>query len=120
MLIENNALNIVEFKKLFSNITWTKLPRKLNVNHSDFFYTGVYETPDTVVKITVRPSMNMAISETFKNRMPMDGSIPPDNYRGVLVEWGSTVEIKVDEKFIANVDAVAEKLVSKPTQSLEW
>jgi hypothetical protein len=120
MLIEDGKLNIEDFKKLFSSITWTKLPRNLGVNHKEYFYSGKYENPEMVVSVTIRPSMNMAISESFKNRMPMDGSIPPDGYRGPLVNWGSSVELMVDENFIKEVDNVAGQLMNKTIQKLEW
>jgi hypothetical protein len=52
--------------------------------------------------------------------MPNDGSIPSDTYRGQLVDWGSSVEVKVDDKFLKEVDALASALAPKTTQVLEW
>jgi hypothetical protein len=123
MLIENNKLNVQEFKEVFDSISWTRLPRKLGVNHTEYFYSGYWETPTFKVQITVRPSLVMALTETFKNRMVTDGSIPADGYRGQLVDWGSYIEMRVDQKFL---DDVALRAVPKaePSSSnidkLEW
>ena len=120
MLINNSELNFAEFKEFFPKINWLKLPRKLGVNHTEFFYKGTYEDDSIRIDITVRPSKIMAVAETFKKRMPNDGSIPIEGYRGQVVEWGSSVEIKVSDTFILDIEAVAGSFVNKATKVLEW
>jgi hypothetical protein len=120
MLINDSQLDIAKFREFFPQITWTKLPRTLGPDHKEFFYTGIYEDDEKRVNLTIRPSKIMAISETYKNRLPMDGGVPPENYRGAVVEWGASVELKVDDKFIAEVETVAQKLVPRTKQTLEW
>lgn len=107
MLIENNKLNIQEFKETFSSISWTRLPRQLGPNHTEYFYSGLLETEDKRIQVTIRPSGVMALSETFKNRTPMNGSSPQPGYTGPLVDWGASVEVRVDKNFIDEVEAVA-------------
>lgn len=120
MLIINSILDISEFKVLFPSIVWTKLPRTLGVDHKEYFYTGLYEDDEKRVNITIRPSKIMAISENFKKRMPQDGSIPKEGYNGMLVEWGSSTEVKIDDKLIAEIDMKAGLLAPRVKQVIEW
>ena len=64
--------------------------------------------------------MRMAISDTYKRRLPQDGAVPSDTYKGVLVEWGGSAEIRVDSKFIAEVEAKAGALAPRIKQTLDW
>lgn len=121
MIINDNKLDVKEFKEIFESISWIKLPRNLGKNHSEFFYSGKYETDDKKISITLRPSMVMAISETFKNRHPSDGSIPTESYRGPLVEWGGTIEVLMDAKFLKAVEKLAKPLMPREeTQTISW
>lgn len=123
MLIENGKLNITEFKAIFNDIAWTRLPRKLGPNHTEYFYVGSLENESLKIQVTIRPSLVMAISETFKNRVMTDGSIPLEGYRGPLVDWGSSLEMRVDQKFLDEVAAkasVKSEHASSTLTSLEW
>jgi hypothetical protein len=120
MLIENGKLNIDEFKAFFPNINWKRVPRKLGPNHSEFFHMGNYEDPEKIIAITIRPSKIMAVSETFRNRLPTDGSVPKEGYRGQLVDWGSTVEVRVDESFLKAVADAAKPMPVREHQTVSW
>lgn len=120
MLITNNTLDITAFKQFFPSITWTKLPRVLGTDHKEFFYMGLYEDEEKRVNITIRPSKIMAISETFKKRLPQDGGVPAEGYKGILVEWGGSTEIRIDDKFLVEVEAKAGALAPRTKQTLDW
>lgn len=120
MLIENNKLNIEEFKAFFDSINWKRVPRNLGQDHSEYFYIGSYEDDDKIVQVTIRPSKIMAVSETFKRRMISDGSIPPEGFKGQVVNWGSSVEVRVDDKFLEAVVKAAKPLPPRENQVLTW
>ena len=119
MLIENQQLNIEEFKSIFNDLSWYKLPRKLNQDHSEFFYIGKLDTPEKIIKITVRPSMCMQVEETFKN-MTLEGLTPPANYKGRLCEWGTTVEVRIDNLLLDKVKEVSQEYEKRKTQFVSW
>jgi len=120
MLIENEKLNIEEFKSLAPTLNWLKLPRKLGPNHTEYFYSSKYEDSSTIIKVTIRPSLWMSVSESFKNRMPMDGSIPKPDYKGPVVEWGSYAEMAIDESVLNKIKEWAKPPANVPTQTMTW
>lgn len=119
-LIVDNKLDTAALKQAFSTITWTILPRSLGPNHTEHFYTGQYSDDVKEIKIILRPSLTMSVTESFKNRMPQNGNIPQPGYVGPLVDWGSYVEVKVPESFLAEVKSVAQPLPVKQKQKIEW
>lgn len=119
MLIENEQLNIVEFKLMFDKLSWIRVPRKLGPNHKDFFYIASYEDDKIIVKASVRPSLRMQIFESFKNRT-LEGEIPTETYKGKLCEWGSSVIVKIDEHFLNRVKEVSKDLLPTKTQIVSW
>ena len=119
MLIENNELNVEEFKAFFNNITWYRVPRKLNNDHSEYYYIGSYEDDNIIVKASVRPSLRMQIFETFKNRT-LDGEIPPPDYKGRLCEWGASTTVQLTESVLNKILSVCQDLPVKKTQTMTW
>jgi len=120
MLIVDGNLNVEAFKEFFNKLNWVKTPRKLSQDHIDYFYIGSYEDDKKVIKVSVRPSKRMQISESFKNRT-VDGEIPnPKASKRGLVNWGSTVTVVVDDKFIQAVKDVSEFRSSEKIQKLSW
>lgn len=119
MLIENEQLNILNFKEFFPKLTWTRIPRKLGVNHRDFFYIGSYEDDKIIVKASIRPSLRMQVFETFKNRT-VDGEIPPPGHKGKLCDWGGSVTVKVDENFFSKIKEVSVEMSLPKIQTLSW
>jgi len=120
MLIDNEKLNVDEFKKIAPNLDWLKLPRKLGPNHAEYFYCSRFEDDSTIIKITIRPSLQMSVSESFKNRMPMDGSIPKPDYKGPVVEWGGYIEMTIDEGVLSKVMGWAKDPENKSKQTMSW
>lgn len=119
MLIEKETLNIEEFKNFFNKMSWNKVPRKLGKNHKDFFYIGTYEDDNLIVKASIRPSLRMQIFETFKNRT-LEGTIPPQDYKGRTCDWGGSLTIKVDENFLNKVKEISKELPPIKMQTLNW
>lgn len=120
MLIVDGKLNIAEFKNQFQSFEWLKLPRKLGPNHTEYFYSTKYEDSSRIVKATIRPSLWMSVSESFKNRKPMDGSIPEEGYKGPVVEWGYYTEINIDENFLNKIKEIAKSPEEREKQTLTW
>jgi hypothetical protein len=119
-LIVDNQLDGNALKAMFGSIAWTILPRNLGPNHSEYFYTGHYSDEVKEIKIILRPSLTMSVTESFKNRMSQNGAVPPPEYRGLLVDWGQYVEVQVPASFLQNVIAVAKPLATKQKQKIEW
>jgi hypothetical protein len=119
MLIADGKLNVETFKSLFEKLSWIQAPRVLGVNHREFFYFCRYEEDDWFLIIKVRPSKWMQVSETFRGRT-IQGNVPPENHNGPTVDWGSTVEVKIDQ---ALFDKIKEVSVAKPereVQTVKW
>lgn len=120
MLIEDSTLNIKEFKTFFNRLDWVRVPRTLTQDHADYFYVGTYEDKDLRVKATIRPSLHMQLFETSKN-LTLDGKKPKiTNDRTKLVDWSSSVEVKVDDSFIEKVKSVAKEQELNPPQTITW
>ena len=120
LISDDNKLNMDVFKGLFFSIKWTKLPRVLGPNHTDYFYTGVLEDNERRIAITVRPTQIMAVSENLKGRLPQNGAVPDENYKGFLCEWGYYVEVKVPDSFMKDLDEWSKVPVAHIAQVLEW
>ena len=119
-VITDNQLNTAVFKEVFQNLVWTKLPRVLGPNHTEFFYSGIYSDELKEIKVLLRSSLAMSVTESFKNRMPQNGAIPADSYKGPLVDWGSYVEVRVPQSLYDEAAALAKPLPKKQTQKIEW
>jgi len=119
MLIEKEQLNVQEFKEFFPKLSWTRVPRKLGLNHKDYFYIGLYEDEKVIVKASIRPSLRMQVFESFKGRT-LEGAVPPEGYKGRLCEWGGSVIVKVDEKFFEKVKEVSKEFTPTKTQMVSW
>ena len=120
LISDDNKLNMEVFKDLFFSIKWTKLPRQLGPNHTEYFYTGVLEDTERRIAITVRPTQIMAVSENLKDRHPQDGRVPDEAYKGFLVEWGFYTEVKVPDSFMKDLDEWSQVPTNNVAQTLEW
>lgn len=118
MLITDGNLNIQLFKELVPTLTWKIYPRQIGTCTQHFYITK-YEDEEKIIEVSIRPSLRAQIIETFKNRTPT-GNIPPSNYNGPLVEYGSSVEIIIDNKFLDKIKSLAKVEDSKNTQVISW
>jgi len=107
MLIKNGNLDFEELKSFFKELEWKKVPRKLGPDHLDFFYVGYYESDEKIVEIKVRPSLRMQVTESFKNRIATTGKEPPKEYKGILANFGSTIEVVIDKSVIEKLKKLA-------------
>jgi hypothetical protein len=119
MLIKDKQLDINEFKRFYRQITWQKLPRQLNENHTDYFYIGQYEDEDRIIKITLRPNNSMQVSESFKG-YSKDGHKLPSHKKHEGVNWGTTVQLRIDEKAFEKIKEIAKEKPKINTQFLTW
>jgi hypothetical protein len=120
MLIEDNNLNIKAFKDFFSKLDWVRVPRTLTQDHVDYFYIGSYEDEELKVSINIRPTYYMQVFETFKNRT-LDGKKPTSiSSKSKLVNWSSSVEVKVDDSFMDKVKSVAKDKPIQTSQIVTW
>jgi hypothetical protein len=120
VLIEDGKLNLEEFRATVPQLEWIKLPRVLGPNHTEYFYSAKFEDSSKIIKVIVRPSLWIAITESFKNRKSMDGSVPEEGYKGALVDWGSYIEAKVDENFIEKIKTLAKSPEERTVQTISW
>lgn len=119
MLIEENKLNIDYFKLIFDSIIWKKKIRVLSENRKEVFYIGKFENEDKVIKITIRPSMRMQVSESFKNRT-LEGKVPPKDFKGQLCEFGSTIEVIVDKSVVDQISQKSKNYETEKPQVISW
>lgn len=119
MLIKDNKLDIEEFKTFFDKLKWLKLPRKLGQNHTEHFYVGKYEDDERIIKITLRPSLRMQVSESFKN-YTLRGELAPKDYKQETCNWGATIEVIASKSMAEKILEVCEELPEKTKQVLEW
>lgn len=120
MLIEDNKLNIKKFKEFFPKLEWVRVPRTLTHDHTDYFYIGTYEDKDLKVSATIRPSMFMQLYETQKN-MTQEGKKPTTASKSLrLVNWSSSVEVKVDDSFVSKVKSVAKEQPVNKNEIVSW
>lgn len=111
MLIEEGKLNIEEFKKFYHKLEWLKAPRVLGTRHKDFFFVGKYEDKETIVEVSIRPSMRMQIKEIFKNLVKATGKKPTEDKKYSkkdLANFGQCVEVLIDEHFKNKIEELAE------------
>jgi hypothetical protein len=116
MLIKDGVLNIEEFKALMPTLSWKRAPRWAGKDREDVFYISHYEDDNKIIEVSIRPSLRMLLSESFKNYTPK-GDPAPENYTGPLVDWGSSVEVIIDEKFLEEIKKLAEP--AGPTSTLQ-
>ena len=119
MLISDGKLNVQNLKSFFPNLKWTKVPRQLSAKCKEHFYIGVYEDSEVVIRASVRPTRFMQISESFKNRDKNGGKLP-DSHTGPSFVFGSTVEVKVPEKFIQFLEEHSSAEQQATLAEIEW
>ena len=121
MLIENGILNIDEFRQLVPTLKWEQAPRWLNKDHKEIFYIAFYEDDKKEIEITIRPSLRMAINESFKN-YTIHGNPAPEDYKGNLVKFGTTIEVLIDNDFLEEIKKIATPMepINAPIQKINW
>jgi len=119
LLIENGLLDFQEFKKIYKDLKWRKLPRSLNKKVKDYFYVGRYEDDKKIINIAIRPTKFMKVEETWKNRK-LDGSKPPKGWAGKVCEWGTTIEVLIDDTVLDKIKKVSKTPKGGTVQKVTW
>jgi hypothetical protein len=120
MLIKDQQLDMGEFKTFYKQMLWRRVPRKLSDNHSDYFYVGTFEDAERIIRISVRPSMRMQVSESFKGYMANGQKAPAGYDPAKLVEYGTTVEVMIDGSVLDKIKEVAVENPQAQTQNVKW
>jgi len=118
-LIKDGKFKLSFFKKFYEQMQWTRVPRQLGPKHPAFFYYGKYEDKFKIVNIRIRPTMFMVVEETVKG-CDKNGNKPPTNYRGQTFEFGTTVEVKIDEAFLKKIKDLAQAETTTSIQKVSW
>lgn len=120
MLIDDQKLNMKQFKEDFEVIAWKRVPRKLGPDHADFWYVGHFEDDERIIKVKISPSKRMAISESFKG-MTIHGKVPPENYKGQLCDWGYSVEVIINDNILDRIKSASADMTNEPTiDTVSW
>lgn len=119
MLIIDGKLNFAGFKRFYKKMDWVEAHRKLSENKSDSFFVGTFEDSKKKIKVIVRPSMIMMLSESVKN-MTEEGKKPDRAYKGKLCEFGTTIEVKIDNIFLDKIKKEVIDFVPNKTQTISW
>lgn len=112
-------LNVIKLKQIVPTLKWTKKIRKMG-SISQIFYSGIYENEDKKIHISVRPSMMMRVIETFKNRDTEGRAIPEGKKPREIVNFGSTVEIRIDQSFLDKIASLANDEEKDKPVILSW
>lgn len=105
MLIKDFKLDVEEFKSFYTKIKWQKAPRKLTHDHVDYFYVGEYSDEERVIRISIRPSKRMQISESFKGFDKAGKKLENNPEKGV--NFGTTVEVVISEATLEKIKKLA-------------
>lgn len=112
-------LDSENFKKIVFDLKWTKKIRTMG-NISQVFYSGILENEDKKIHVSIRPSMVMRVTESFKNR-DIEGRAIKENQRPrEIVNFGSTVEIRIDNSFLNKVEEIANNEEKKQPEVFKW
>lgn len=116
-LITEGEFNLNYFKQIYKDLEWKRVPRELGPRHSSFFYVGYSEDDKHRIKIKIRPTMYMSVEETYKGftKDGKEGKRPGDTY-----EFGTTVEVKIDESVLDKIKAVAKEDDGEKLQKVSW
>ena len=119
MLIIDQQLNLEEFKGFYKQMNWKVMHRKLSDTISDTFYVGIYKDKKRNIKVTIRPSMVMMISESTKG-LTEKGKKPWFGYKGELFDFGTTIEVKIDDQFLNRIKEEASTDDGEQIQQVAW
>lgn len=118
-LIKDGKFKLSHFKKFYEKMQWTRVPRQLGPKHSAFFYYGKYEDEFKIINIRIRPTMFMVVEETVKGCDKNGNKVAP-NYKGPTFEFGTTVEVQIDEAFLKKIKDLAKPEISNSIQKVSW
>jgi len=110
MLIKDRQLDMEVFKSEYQNWDWRKVPRKLNEDIKEFFFVANYQDDFRIISVKIRPSMRMALTESFKNRdlngneAPEGTKVPNNKFK---YDYGSTVTVLIDDNFLDKIKEIA-------------
>lgn len=120
MLIKDGQLDVIQFKSFFDELKWVSKKRKTAQNKKpEVFYLGVYENAEKKISISVRPTLWMRVTESQKNMTP-SGEKPSENYKGPLVDYGTSVEVKIDQSIIDQILKVSKERERSKPQTVSW
>lgn len=115
MLIKDNKLDVEEFKSIFNTLTWIKAPRHLSPKVTEYFYIGTYEDADKIIKIKLRPSKRLQITESTKGHDKYGNKISNGGH-----EFGQTIEVLAENSLIEKIHQAAKPLEPKTKQVVNW
>lgn len=118
MLIENDKFNLKEFKEKYKSLDWQRYPRKLGPNHTDYFYIGRYDDDDWSIKVKIRPSLRMDISESYKHCDEHGNKINASSKKKFT--FGKSVEVVIDSIFLDKIKKVSRECDSNKVQKVSW
>lgn len=118
LIKNNNTLDTEVFKHEYANYTWYKVPRVLTQDHQDYFYIVKSDDTNSALKIVIRPSKMMAITETNKN-CDINGNTLEENSTKKKFEFSKYVEVKVGEKLLKEIDSISVNVENLQIQKVE-
>jgi len=113
------TLNIKTFKEQLELFPWTKKIRKLG-NQEQVFYIATLNTDTKTIHISIRPTLRMQLSESFKNRDTEGRAIKEGSRPREVVSFGSTVEVLVDSTLINKIESIAKDIELKKPVVVSW
>lgn len=119
MLIKDENFDFEKFKSFYLELDWIQVPRKLGVDHTDYFYIGKWEDEDDLIHIQIRPSMRMKVSESHKH-CDRDGNKIPRDSKDKKFEFGTTVEVLVNKGFVEKIKEIAKPKKENNIQRVNW
>ena len=118
-LINEDKLNTELFKTIYSDLIWQRLPRQLGPNHQQYFYVGEYDDGIKTIRVQIRPSMWMKVTESYK-KYDKNGKEIDNKYTGQIYSFGKTVEVLIDDNVLDKIKKLAIPQNKNDIQRISW
>lgn len=111
--IEDGSVILIKsaLKKMIPKMDWRYVDRSLPAG-LDKFYVGTFENDETQIHISLRPGRRCKVMETQKNVMKTS--------QGGLRDYGTSLEIIVDDLFVAHIKSIAKPKEENKMQTFTW
>jgi len=120
MLIEDNLLNVKEFKKLVKKFKWVKYVKVTSPEKSETYYSATFKEGVREVKISIRPSGIMQISESEAKYNQMGKEVDLNTYKKEIFSFGTTIRVRLDDTFLKKIDKLAKPFKKDVLQDIKW
>ena len=118
LITKENTLDAVVFKERLAEFKWLRVPRNLTQDHQDHFYIVNYEDEDYKIRISIRPSKLMSVSESYKH-CNLKGDRVSKEYKGEKFTFGRNVEVQLGTNILTKIEDLSVDFKKEQIQKVE-